>query len=244
MKKKYSLKIFCDFDGTITLNDVWINSIGRFIKDRESFDKICDDFYSMKIGTRECNLRQLALAENFTPEEFCRYLDEEKTDSSFAEFVKFCRLNDYGLCIVSSGLDFYIDYILKREGLDIKFYSSRMIYDRENKKLSCEFIHTDEYCTLCETCKRNILISNTNDLDNEISVYIGDGISDFCVSGFADIVFAKGKLASYCWKNNITYFDFKDFSDIKNKMEKLAAGRGFKHRQEAKTRRKDIFMGG
>lgn len=244
MKKKYSLKVFCDFDGTITKNDVWINSIGKFIKDKNEFNKICSDFYEQRIGTREVNLKQLALVEDFSPEMFNTYLEKEEIDFHFREFLEFCRERDIEFCIVSSGLDYYIKYILEREGLEVKFYGSKMIWDKEKGKLSCEFIHTDEYCSLCETCKRNILICNTNDLDNEVSVYIGDGVSDFCVSGFADIVFAKGRLASHCWKNNITYFEFNNFSDIKNKMIKLMEGNKIKHRQEAKIRRKDIFSGG
>ena len=104
--------------------------------------------------------------------------------------------------------------------------------------------YTDDYCKLCNTCKRNILISNTNDLGNEISVYIGDGISDQCVSGFADIVFAKGKLASYCWKNNITYFEFDDFSDIISKLIKPENNKFIKQRNEALVRRRDVLMGG
>ncbi len=242
--KKYSLKIYCDFDGTVTKNDVWINSIGKFINDKEEFGRICDDFYTGRIGTREVNLQQLALVEDFSLVKFNSYLDKEEIDAHFRDFLEYCRSSEIEICIVSSGLEYYISYILEREKLQIEFFGSRMIWDEENKKLSCEFIYTDEYCTLCETCKRNILICNTNDLENEISVYIGDGVSDYCVSGFADIVFAKGKLASYCWKNNITYFDYRDFSDIKKKLIKMSEGNKFRQRQEAKVRRKDIFMGG
>lgn len=242
--KSYRLKIFCDFDGTITKNDVWINSLGKFISDKKKFDDICEDFISMKIGTRECNLRQLELVENFSHEKFNSYLDIEEIDIHFKDFINFCNNRNIPVKILSSGLEYYIDYILKREGIEVEYYGCKMVLSEADNKLTCDFIHTDEYCTLCETCKRNLLINNTNDLDNEISVYIGDGVSDFCVSRFADIVFAKGRLASYCWKNNITYFDFGNFLDIKNKLIKILESNKLKHRQEAKVRRRDIFMGG
>ena len=92
--------------------------------------------------------------------------------------------------------------------------------------------------------KRNILINNTNDLDNEVSVFIGDGISDFCASNYADIVFAKKRLASYCWKNNITYHDFKNFQDVIEKLELLKSKNKIKHKLTAKNLRKDVFLGG
>ena len=119
-----------------------------------------------------------------------------------------------------------------------------MIFNTGSGKLESEFTFSDDYCKFCGTCKRNILISNTNDFDNDISVYIGDGDSDFCVSNFADIVFAKGRLASYCWKNNITYFEYKNFSDIKNKLIRITEKKNLKHRQEAKIKRRDVIMGG
>ena len=92
--------------------------------------------------------------------------------------------------------------------------------------------------------KRNILINNTNDWDNEISVFIGDGVSDYCASNFADIVFAKKRLASYCWKNNITYYEFKNFNDIIIKLEKLKIKHKMRQRQNARILRRDVFLGG
>jgi 2,3-diketo-5-methylthio-1-phosphopentane phosphatase len=242
--KNYRLKVFTDFDGTITRNDVWMNTVSKLIEDKEEFNNICEELYSGKIGTRETVIRQLELVKDFSFERFNTYLDEEEIDEHFRDFTVFCRQNDIELTILSGGLDYYIDFILKRENIHVDFYSCKMMWDEKNKKLASEFTNSDEYCRLCDTCKRNILINKTNDLENEISVYIGDGSTDFCVSGYADIVFAKGKLASYCWKNNITYFDYKDFSDIKNKLIRITEKKNLKHRQEAKTRRRDVMMGG
>ncbi|MBK8550164.1 MAG: MtnX-like HAD-IB family phosphatase [Ignavibacteria bacterium] len=244
MMKNYRLKIFCDFDGTITKNDVWINSLGKFVNDKNEFNIICEEMYSGKISSKETGIRHLDLIENFSPEKFDEYLDEETIDEHFKDFVSYCNDNEFELTILSGGWDYYIEHVLKKENIDVNFFSSKMIWDPVNKKLSSEFDHPDEYCRSCETCKRNILINKTNDLDNEISVYVGDGYSDFCVSGYADIVFAKGKLASHCWKNNITYFDYYDFSDVKRKLIKLTGRKNLKHRREAMIKRRDVIMGG
>jgi 2-hydroxy-3-keto-5-methylthiopentenyl-1-phosphate phosphatase len=241
--KNYRLKIFCDFDGTITKNDVWISSLGKFINDKEEFQNICNDLYSQKIGTKETVKRQLELVENFSPEKFNSYLAEEETDEYFKEFIEFCRSNDYEFYVLSDGFEYYIDYILKRELIDVKYFGCKMNWT-ENENLTAEFKYDDEYCRLCGTCKRNILINNTNDLENDLSVYIGDGVSDYCVSGYADIVFAKGRLASHCWKNNITYFEYGNFNDVKGKLIKLSEKGKFKQRREALIRRRDVVMGG
>ncbi len=59
MMKNYRLKVFTDFDGTITKNDVWMSSVSKLIEDKEEFNNICEELYSGKIGTRETVIRQL-----------------------------------------------------------------------------------------------------------------------------------------------------------------------------------------
>jgi len=245
--KNCRLKIFCDFDGTITKNDVWVNSLGKFIKDSEKFSQLCNDFSELCITAKKCIQKELQLVENFSEDEFKKYLDNEPIDFYFKEFINFCRQKNFGLLVVSEGLDYYINYIFQREKIDIKFFCNKLILlrDDENKvHLECEFPYSDENCNWCGMSKRNILISNTNDLENEISVFIGDGISDSCACNYADIIFAKGALASYCWKNNITYFEYSNFGDIIKKINKLLTNNKIKQRQIAKSNRNDAFSGG
>jgi 2,3-diketo-5-methylthio-1-phosphopentane phosphatase len=242
--KNYKLKIFCDFDGTISKNDVWVDTINQFVTDTVKFESLLEEFESGNIGSREIGKMHLELVENFSLDKFNESIDKQEIDEHFKDFLSYCDEQGLEFCIVSSGWNHYINRIMKRENIDVKVYSSKLVMESESGKLYTEYEYSDEYCKLCETCKRNILINNTNDLDNEISVLIGDGVSDFCVSNFADIVFAKGKLASYCWKNNITYFEYSNFSDIKNKLIKITEKNRLKHRQEAKIRRRDVFMGG
>ncbi|MBN1633006.1 MAG: HAD-IB family phosphatase [Ignavibacteria bacterium] len=246
--KYYILKIFCDFDGTVTKNDVWVNSLGKFIKDKEKFQQVCYEFDNAFISARECIKRELGLVGDFNFDKFNREVDKEEIDIYFHKFLSYCNENNYDIFLISEGLDYYINRILKREGLEhLKLFCNEMTYyTDENGKiiLSCEFPYSDEVCSYCGMSKRNILITNTNDYENEISVLIGDGTSDFCAASYADIVFAKGKLASYCWKNNITYFEYKNFNDIINKIEKLKAGRQLKQRQTARGLRRDVFLGG
>ena len=110
------------------------------------------------------------------------------------------------------------------------------------KRIGLEFPNSDSDCTKCGTSKRNILMNNT--ADDEISVFIGDGFSDACVVNYADIVFAKKSLASYCWKNNITYHEYQTFGDIIKKLEKFLTLKKLKHRDSAKRKRREVFLRG
>lgn len=236
------IKIFCDFDGTITLHDAWLDLGEEFIADKTAWRKVIGEFESLQIGARECFLNELSLIERFDKKIFDNIIDKQKFEQGFFEFVEYCKENSIPLTILSEGMDYYIERILKKHNLDIPFYANHLIISEDEKNISLSFPHSDSDCTRCGTSKRNLLMNLTD--DDEVSVYIGDGFSDACVVHYADIVFAKKSLASYCWKNNISYFDFETFHDIIRKMEKIISQKKIKHRQEAKLKRRSVFLRG
>lgn len=244
--KKIKLKIFTDFDGTISNSDVWISAFDSFIEDKTQRDELINRYNNYEISNRKVNQGDLDLVKNFSFDRFNKNLDNVLIDKTFHDFYNYCKKNDYDLTILSEGLDYYIDYILKRENLDIKFFSNKLKFsDTDGKlRLLCEFPFGDENCNWCGVSKRNILINNTDEFNGEVSVFIGDGESDACAVFYADIVFAKKKLASFCHKNNITYFEFFTFADVIKKLEKLKTENKLKQKQTAKVNRKDVYYGG
>ncbi|HJY62732.1 MAG TPA: HAD-IB family phosphatase [Ignavibacteria bacterium] len=236
------LKIFSDFDGTITIYDTWMEIGEYFIKDKESWAGVIKEFEEQKIGARECFLRECSLIENFDFEKFNEIIDNQKIDPKFKQFSEYCGQNGIVLTILSEGMDYYLNRILKNHGINLPSYSNRFVLHDNKKSFHLEFPYSDSDCTKCGTSKRNLLMNMTG--DDEVSVFIGDGFSDACVVNYADIVFAKKSLASYCWKNNITYFDFNDFGDIQKKLEKILHQKNIKHRQTAKLKRRDVFLRG
>ena len=244
--KSYRLKIFCEFRIILSDSDSVINSLKNFIPENKlkRLAEIEESYNSGNLSTREYLSDFFDLVSNFPLDFSDSYFDRINTKNSFNDFISYCKESDHELFIVSDIFDLYINKVLTQGNISLKYFSGEIINNPDPGKLEIFYPYTDDYCKLCNTCKRNILISNTNDLENEISVYIGDGISDKCVSSFADIVFAKGKLASYCWKNNITYFEFDDFSDIISKLSKPENKKFIKQRNEAIVRRRDVLMGG
>jgi len=242
MVLNHKLKIFCDFDGTITAKDVWLEAGEYFIKKKDEWDSVIAAFESQDIGARECFLKECRLIEDFDLSKFNEIIDNIPLDSKFKEFYTFCASHNFPLTILSEGMDHYISRILNNNVLDIPSYSNKFVYPDAQNKVGLEFPYSDSECKRCGCCKRNLLLNMTG--DDEISVLIGDGFSDTCVAEYADIVFAKSFLASYCWKNNITYFDYKDFGDVHKKLEKIIEKKVIKPRQNARVNRKDVYLRG
>ena len=236
------LKIFSDFDGTISLYDTWIEMGEFFINDKEKWAAVIKEFEEQKIGARECFLRECALVENFDITEFNRIIDAQRLDPMFGKFVEFCNKNNLPLTILSEGMDYYIGRILGNHGIDLPYFSNKLIISADGRSIGLEFPYSDSDCTKCGISKRNILMNMCG--DDDISVFIGDGFSDACVVNYADVVFAKKSLASYCWKNNITYYDYQTFGDIIRKLEKLLDSKSLKQRQAAKLKRREVFLRG
>jgi 2,3-diketo-5-methylthio-1-phosphopentane phosphatase len=236
------LKIFSDFDGTLTVYDTWIEIGEYFIKDKQTWAGVINDFEQQKIGARECFLKECSLIENFNLDKFNDIIDKQEIDAKFIEFYEFCKTKELPLFILSEGMDYYLERILTRHNLKIPSYSNRFVLHGDKKSFHLEFPYADSDCIKCGTSKRNLLMNLTG--EDEISVYIGDGFSDACVVNYADIVFAKKSLASYCWKNNITYFDWNDFGDVRKKIERILDTKKLKHRQTAKLKRRDVYLRG
>ncbi len=236
------LKIFCDFDGTIAIYDTWIKIGEYFIRDKEKWASVIKDFEELKIGARECFIKECALIENFDYSLFNKIIDEQKIDETFFAFKDFCVEHNFPIVILSEGIDHYIKRVLANHNITLPFYSNRVVFTEDKKSFKLEFPYGDSECKRCGCSKRNLLLNMTG--DDEISVFIGDGFSDVCAVKYADIVFAKSSLASFCWKNNITYFDFDNFSDITKKLEKLIQKKNIKPRQSAKINRRNVFIRG
>jgi 2,3-diketo-5-methylthio-1-phosphopentane phosphatase len=237
-----NFRIFCDFDGTITEEDVWVSAGKYFIKRKDEWAEVIRQWENFDIGTRECFIKECGLMEDFDKNIFNRIIDEQKFDPYFRDFFYFCQQKSIPFYILSEGMDYYIARCLKNLNLDIKFYSNHLRLSDNSNNFSLEFPNSDAECLRCGCCKRNLLMNMS--AEDDITIYIGDGYSDACVVQYADIIFAKKSLASYCWKNNITYFDYENFSDVKRKMEKLMLKKKINHRQTARLKRREVLLQG
>ncbi len=204
------LRIYCDFDGTATPVDVGDEFFPRFagpealevnrlyrdgsISGREAFSRYAD----MLEGVDEESIELFSIGYSLRP--------------SFIPFVEWAGRAGISLMILSDGLDAYIEPILRDSGVSIPVRTNQL---KIRKDSACRIVHpySDENCAACGTCKRNVMLCGAADRD--IIVLIGDGMSDFCPAGYADIVFATGELVDYCRRQNISYRRFETFDDVR-----------------------------
>lgn len=237
MKPKKQIKIYTDFDGTITLKDIGdeiFKVFGQFepYNSRLKKGEITIHDYWQAV----CRTIPPAVSEN----DITNYALSADTDAYFTDFVSWCRTQNYSITVLSDGFDVYIRPILHKLGLeDIEYYCNKLIFtDHSNPKPI--FTYADESCScLSASCKRNNLLRNSGEED--IIVFIGDGYSDFCAAEHADIIFAKKNLAAYCNENRLPHYPYNSFFDVKRLMKIAADKNRLKPRHQARLQRAKAY---
>lgn len=234
-------KIFIDFDGTITKKDVGEHMFLEF-GDPVAAKDIIKLWEEGKITSVDTWTLLCKTVIGFDGAKFNSFLDTIEIDDYFAAFVDYCRINNFEISILSDGLDYYINYILSRKGIDSVKVFSNILTINKNNELIPSFPYMDEDCRLCANCKRNHILDSTG--DDEYSFYIGDGLSDTCPAQYSDFVFAKGSLLKYCEKNSINFFPFQNFADVQMKIEEFRNKKRIKRKLQPELKRKEIFQQG
>ena len=237
------VRVFSDFDGTIAVEDVGSHLFRSFAGSKAN--EIVRYYLDGTITARDCLTQECEAVESASLSELEQFVDQFSLDQTFGTFVDFCRQRDIPVVVLSDGLDFYVDRLLRNNGFgDLPYFSNHLelVQQGSSTKLAPSFPHSDAECILCGNCKRNHLLTLSGDED--IIVYIGDGISDRCPVRFADIVFAKGRLIKYCQEQNVTYFEFKNFEDVTRRLELTLQRKRIKKRREAEMARREVFAQG
>lgn len=215
------LAVFCDFDGTISRKDVGYNMFRHFSGGRN--DDIVPLWASGQMTTRECLRREAAMVRT-TVEEMNRFLDQFWLNYGFREFVDKCRGENIDLTIMSDGLDFYIRYILNRNGLGDLPLMTNIGRLNGDGTMEVEFPYTNHECARCGSCKGERIKEYRARMRKPVTVaFIGDGYSDVCALPEADLVLAKKDLEDYCRQHNIEYAPYDDFHDVIRYLQ----GRGY-----------------
>lgn len=206
-----TLLIACDFDGTITQRDT-LHLIVEEYGTRGLWETI-----EPRLRSGEVTLEQ-AMQEEFatvraTPEEvIALVLREAGLRPGLSELVRWARAEGHRFIVFSSGFRTVIEATLGHWGLgDLEIVSHEALFTAEG----CTLVWSDrgEACAECgRRCKRHDLRGR---LRGERLVYIGDGISDRCGAGMADLVFARAHLARDLSAEGVPFVPFEDFVEVR-----------------------------
>jgi 2,3-diketo-5-methylthio-1-phosphopentane phosphatase len=229
--------VYCDFDATVTINDVWDVLFKQF-GDPNAFT-VWQKFNTREYTAAQCIAEACATVQNGNLDEMLTVFRSQPIRPGFAEFIEFCKEMNIALTIVSDGFSLYIRPILEHNGFDIPYHANTVELQADGT-LSVEFTNGREACWRCGACKCSAI--TTTSADEDTIVYIGDGYSDHCPVEISDVVFARDMLRSFCSKHGIPYHPFEDFFTVKDILQTYLSERPKYKRKETEKSRKKLYV--
>ena len=212
--------ILCDFDGTISVEDITDSLLERF--GRPGWQALEQAWKRGEIGSRDCMAQQVELLEA-ADGELDAHLDSMLIDRAFPQFVAATREAGVPLTVLSDGLDYAIRSILARYALDWLPVTSNRLEPHGERAWRLSFPNASAVCRGASgTCK--CARADACRGGRKRVLLVGDGASDFCVAEAADFVFAKGKLIAHCVARDIPHAAIVGFSDALALLPDLIAG--------------------
>jgi 2,3-diketo-5-methylthio-1-phosphopentane phosphatase len=200
--------ILCDFDGTISHDDATDVLLERYA--RPGWEALEAQWKANRIGSRACMAGQVALLDaDVATLDDC--IDGLRLDAHFPGFVRAAQQAGHHLAVVSDGIDRCIRRSLARLDLAGVPVVSNRLEGAGPRDWRLAFPHAVASCRRSSgTCKCAVAAWMQ---PRRPILLIGDGSSDFCVAGVADLVFAKGRLIDHCLVNALPHRPIADFAD-------------------------------
>ena len=131
----------------------------------------------------------------------------------FEELSAFCRTHSIPMCIISQGLDFYIQALLEGCGQpDMPVYAVATDFDRQGRVSGYRYDFA--YPDAPHLGNSKALIVRRFQEQGHHVFFMGDGRSDFEAGEVADTVFAHRQMAAMCDEAGIEFATFTDFGPV------------------------------
>lgn len=207
--------IQCDFDGTITEEDISFFLLDTFATG--DWRQLLEEYREGKISVGHLNREAFAMVKADRQSLLESMKGNVKIRDGFHELVSYCRRECLRFVIVSNGLDFYIDRILKDLGLqDIEVFAAQTQFLPEG--LHVQYIGPDG--NMLDEGFKEAYVNSFLRSDYRI-VYAGNGASDLPPAKRCHHIFATGELLVNCKESDVECVAFTDLNEVVRGLELL-----------------------
>ncbi|MTH54287.1 2-hydroxy-3-keto-5-methylthiopentenyl-1-phosphate phosphatase [Bacillus mangrovi] len=211
------MKIFCDFDGTITKNDNIIEIMKQFAPQEWIYlkDQVLNRTMSVKEGVGAMfNL----LPSSKKPGIVSYILKQAEIRDGFTEFAAYVEKEELDYYIVSGGMDFFVHPLLEGKTGRERIYCNSADFSGERIQILWPHPCVNSCENECGCCKPSV-IRQLAEAGEEIIV-IGDSVTDLEAAKMADLVIARDYLLDQARELALPYEPFETFFDVIRILEK------------------------
>jgi 2-hydroxy-3-keto-5-methylthiopentenyl-1-phosphate phosphatase len=206
----------CDFDGTITPEDVSFMILDAF--GSRDWRRILEQYKEGRISVAQFSARAFSAvkADEETLVRFVR--DRAEIRPGFTDLLAYCQRRGFRFVIVSNGLDFYIKTVLSCLDThhNIEVFAARTGFGARG----IEARYLGPWGEPLEDGFKESYLGSFRESGYRV-IYAGNGFSDIAPASQAYHVFATGELLTACKEKNLSCTPFNDLGDIVAGLESL-----------------------
>jgi 2-hydroxy-3-keto-5-methylthiopentenyl-1-phosphate phosphatase len=208
--------VLVDFDGTACAHDAAEHLLVAF--GGEGWAEHNDAVDRGAIGLREAIVAQDRMVDGSRDDLLDYVLEHCPMDPTFAPFCAWLADRGVPVTVVSDGFGFYIEPLLASVGLrDLPVITNAQRWTDEGRPDGLDFVSAHPVCVGCGTCK--MLAVQAARAAHGVVAFVGEGQTDRYGALYADLVFAKDALPSYCEADGVPFTTWRDFDDIRRALE-------------------------
>ena len=207
----------CDFDGTITEEDVSFLLLDAFADG--NWRLLLEEYREGKISVGDFNARAFAMvkADRQALLDFIFMKGEVKIRPGFHELLAYCSQKGLKFIIVSNGMNFYIEAILEDMGIkDIDVFAAQSRFSPEGMQVKYIGPDGSQLEDSFKEAYTELFLRKGYHI-----VYVGNGVSDIYPARRAHHIFATGDLLECCKETNLDCTPFDDLNDVVRGLELL-----------------------
>jgi 2-hydroxy-3-keto-5-methylthiopentenyl-1-phosphate phosphatase len=215
----FALAVFCDFDGTFSVQDVGATLGERHAERRP---EVWARFARGEITAWECNmavLEGLALPRS----EVDAFLRTVELDPGARDLVAWCERRGVPFRVLSDGFDANLNRLQEIHGVRFAYDANLLRYEKGRWRIRPRFPNPACECGT-GACKRGRIEAFRAAHPGVILVHVGNGrVSDLCGALAADVAFAKDSLAAALEELGHPFERFETLHDVIPHLERRLA---------------------
>jgi 2-hydroxy-3-keto-5-methylthiopentenyl-1-phosphate phosphatase len=203
--------VFCDFDGTITAEETFVGMLKQFAPELSA--QLMPEMYALRLPLRQ-GVRQLL--ESIPSSHYSGIIDYARSRlirPGFLELLEALSAQHVPFVVVSGGVRGMVETALQpfREHI-AGIYAVDLITDGEYLQVQSEFETGTELVAKVKVMEC---------YSAEVTIAIGDSVTDLNMAMQTQYVFARDRLAHYLDERQKTYWRWHDFFDVRDRLAQL-----------------------
>ncbi len=205
------LTVFCDFDGTFSVQDVGSTLARRYLAERRA--ELWTRFETGELDAWQY-IEELFDGFRLPPDELGDFLATVELDPGATTLLRWCGEHAAGLRILSDGFDHNLDRLQEIHGLRFEYAANRLRFEDDRWRVAPGSRNAACSCG-CGSCKRKLIEMHRASRPGSFCVHVGNGrVSDLCGAQAADLAFAKDTLAPALEERGHFFHPFRTLNDV------------------------------